>query len=446
MKFLKKGENPPRSSRFAASATPQAGALPPQRPRTTLGLRRFDVASSLLTRANHVPIVGLRSSLDAPGSRVEAHVPTGTLRASPRRRLSQNDESLRENTPAFAALRHRKAEFVATGWFRAAASLVGGLHRAVRFALLAASALFFTVGASALDKTTVVLDWTVNTNHTGLYVAQAKGWFQDEGLDVDIQPAPDTGAAGLLASGRADFAYSYQEEILQSRAGGLPLTAIAAVIQNNTSGFASRKTAGIHRPKDFEGKRYGGYGSPIEEGFLRTLMKADGGDFSKVTVVNLGEQDFFAATEKNVDFAWVFEGWTVQEANVRGIPLDYIDLRKVSPVLNEFTPVLAANDALLAKNPAKVRAFLRAVTKGYQYAIAHPDDAAAILLKAAPELNAALVKSSQKFLAGQYQAQAPRWGEFDAGRWNGFAKWMTDNGVVANLPAGTFFTNDYLPK
>jgi ABC-type nitrate/sulfonate/bicarbonate transport system substrate-binding protein len=295
-------------------------------------------------------------------------------------------------------------------------------------------------------KATLVLDWSINTNHTGVYVAQAKGWFHDEGLDLDIQPAPDTGAAALLASGKADFAVSYQEEILQSRAGGLPLTAVAAIIQNNTSGFASRTTAHIHRPKDFEGKRYGGWGTPIEEAFIKTLMKADGADPSKVTILNLGEQDFFAATQKNVDFAWVFEGWTVQEAKTRGVALDYIDLRKFSPVLNEFTPLFAANDALLAKDPEKVRAFLRAVSKGYAYAIAHPDEAADILLKAAPELKADLVKASQKFLADQYQAQAPRWGEFDVGRWNGFENWMTENGVVKDLPAGQFFTNDYLPK
>ena len=311
----------------------------------------------------------------------------------------------------------------------------------------AASAVFAATGASALDKTTVVLDWTVNTNHTGLYVAQAQGWFKDAGLDVDIQPAPESGAAGLLASGRADFAYSYQEEILQSRAGGLALTAVAAIIQNNTSGFASRKTANIHRPKDFEGKRYGGWGSPLEEATLKTLMKADGGDPSKVQILNLGEQDFFAATEKNVDFAWVFEGWTVKEAEVRGVGLDYIDLRKFNPILNEFTPVMAASEAVLKKNPAKVKAFLAVLTKGYQYAIAHPDEAAAILLKAAPELNPALVKASQRFLAAQYQAQAPRWGEFDAGRWNGFQKWMTDNGVLKDLSSqGAFFTNDFLPS
>jgi len=301
-------------------------------------------------------------------------------------------------------------------------------------------------GLGALDKTTVVLDWTINTNHTGLYVAQARGWFAEEGLAVDIQPTPESGAVGLLASGRADFAVSAQEEILASRAGGVNLTAVAAIIQHNTSGFAARKTAGIHRPKDFEGKRYGGWGSPLEEATIRQLMAADGGDFSKVKVVNLGDQDFFAATEKNVDFAWVFEAWTVKEAEVRGLPLDYIDMRKLSPVLDEYTPVFAANQAFLDKNPVKAKAFLKALSRGYQFAVDHPDEAADILLKAAPELNPALVRASQRFLASQYRAEAPRWGEIDAGRWNGFIEFLVKTGVVKAQPqSSSFFTNAYLP-
>ena len=311
--------------------------------------------------------------------------------------------------------------------------------------LLAAASLP-ALDKTALEKTTVVLDWTVNTNHTGLYVAQAKGWFADEGLAVDIQPAPDSGAAGLLASGRADFAVSAQEEILASRAGGVSLTAVAAILQHNTSGFAARKAAGIHRPKDFEGKRYGGWGSPLEEATIQSLMAADGGDFSKVKIVNLGDQDFFAATEKNVDFAWVFEGWTVKEAEVRGLALDYIDMRKLNPALDEYTPLFAANQAFLDRNPAKAKAFLRALTKGYQFAADHPDEAADILLKAAPELNPALVKASQRFLAAQYRAEAPRWGEIDAKRWNGFFAFLVTSGVSKAVSGSDrFFTNGFLP-
>lgn len=313
------------------------------------------------------------------------------------------------------------------------------------FALILA-ALVAAGPLPALEKTTVVLDWTVNTNHTGLYVAQALGYFTAEGLTVDIQPAPESGAVGLLASGRADFAVSAQEEVLLARSNGVALSAVAAILQHNTSGFASRKGAGITRPKDFEGKRYGGWGSPLEEATIRSLMAADGGDFSKVKVVNLGDQDFFAATERNVDFAWVFEGWTVQEAAVRGVPLNYIDMRKINPALDEYTPVFAAVQPFLDKNPTKARAFLKALSKGYQYAVDHPADAAAILLKAAPELNKDLVVASQKFLAGQYRAEAPRWGEFDPQRWNGFIAFLDKAGVAkAQAGSATWATNAYLP-
>ncbi len=302
-------------------------------------------------------------------------------------------------------------------------------------------------GLAAADKVVVVLDWTINTNHTGLYVALAKGYFTQAGLDVMVEPAPTNGVVGLLATGKADFAYSYQEEVIQARAGGIPLTAVAAVIQENTSGFASRKAAGLTRPRDFEGKRYGGWGSPMEEALLKAVMKADGGDASKVIVENLGDLDFFAATEKTVDFAWVFEGWTVQEAAVRGIPLTYLDLKASAPALNYYTPVIVASQASAAKNPARTKAFLAALSRGYTDAVADPAGAAAILLKAAPELNAELVKKSQAYLAAKYQGAAKRWGEFDVGRWNAFVGWMEGNKLVSGLTAkDQYFTNTYLPE
>jgi ABC-type nitrate/sulfonate/bicarbonate transport system substrate-binding protein len=311
-------------------------------------------------------------------------------------------------------------------------------------AFLLASAV---VALSATEKVVVVLDWTVNTNHTGLFVALAKGYFTKAGLDVTVEPAPANGVVGLLATGRADFAFSYQEEVLQSRAQGVPVTAVAAVIHNNTSGFASRASAGILRPKDFEGKRYGGWGSPIEEALLKAMMKADGADSSKVKVESLGDLDFFAATEKTVDFAWVFEGWTVQEAAVRGVKLNYLDMSKLAPVLNEYTPVIVASQAAAAKYPARTKAFLTALGQGYQAAATDPVGAAAIVLKAAPELNAELVKRSQAFLSPRYQAEAKRWGEFDSARWNAFAAWMVDNKLLTLTPAQLkdSFTNAYLP-
>jgi len=142
------------------------------------------------------------------------------------------------------------------------------------------------------EKITVALDWTPNTNHTGLYVAKEKGYFKDEGLDVEILMPGEVPAEQLVASGRADFGVSYQEAVTQARIQDVPIVSIAAVIQHNTSGFASLAEKKITSPKDFEGKTYGGWGSPVERAVLASLMKQEGADVDKVKFVNIGDTDF----------------------------------------------------------------------------------------------------------------------------------------------------------
>ncbi|EPZ62385.1 NMT1/THI5 like family protein [[Clostridium] sordellii ATCC 9714] len=89
----------------------------------------------------------------------------------------------------------------------------------------------------------MVLDWTPNTNHTGLYVALEKGYFKDEGLNVEIVQPSEGGASTLVATGKADFGISYQEEVTFAKTSKdpLPIKAVATILQHNTSGFASPK-------------------------------------------------------------------------------------------------------------------------------------------------------------------------------------------------------------
>ena len=153
-------------------------------------------------------------------------------------------------------------------------------------------------------KITVVLDWTPNTNHTGLYVAKELGYFEEEGLEVTIiQPGNGT-SDQLVASGKAQFGVSYQESVTLARIEDIPIVSIAAVIQHNTSGFYSRADKGIKTPKDFENKKYGGWGSPIEKATLKALMDKENADVEKVKIITSGDTDFFAVSEKSVDFAW----------------------------------------------------------------------------------------------------------------------------------------------
>jgi ABC-type nitrate/sulfonate/bicarbonate transport system substrate-binding protein len=300
----------------------------------------------------------------------------------------------------------------------------------------------------ALEKTVVILDWTPNTNHTGLYVALEKGYFEREGLEVQIQQPAESYTAALIAAGKGDFGVSYQEDVTFARAVSepLPIKAIAAVIQNNTSGFAAPKSKNIQSPKDFEGKTYGGWGSPSEEAILKAVMEKSGADYNKLTQVDIGMDDFFAATRKNIDFAWIFEGWAGVEARLKGISLDYIPLKDLDPALNYYTPVLIASETLMKDNPEKIRKFLKATRDGYAFAIENPEESAQILRQFAPEITEELAVESQIYLATQYLAGEEKWGAMKDEVWLRYSDFLKGNGLIAqSLTAEDAYTNEFLP-
>lgn len=302
---------------------------------------------------------------------------------------------------------------------------------------------------SMLDPTTVILDWTPNTNHTGLYVALENGYFEEEGLDVDIQQPMEGSSTTLVAAGQGDFGVSYQEDVTYALTSDdpLPVRAIATIIQDNTSGFASRVTENIASVKDFEGKVYGGWGSPSEEAILEAIMTSAGADYSTLVNVNIGADDFFAATEKEIDIVWIFEGWTGVEAQLRGVDLNYVSLKDLDSDLNYYTPILVTNNALIQSDPEKVESFLRATQKGYAYAIENPDEAAAILLKYAPELDEELVVASQKYLADEYMRGVERWGLMEEDVWKNYAEFLMENGLLEKeLNLEDAYTNEFLPE
>ncbi|OPA80126.1 ABC transporter substrate-binding protein [Paenibacillus selenitireducens] len=301
--------------------------------------------------------------------------------------------------------------------------------------------------AKELTKVKVVLDWTPNTNHTGLYVARDKGFFKEQGLDVEIVQPGESGADQMVAAGNAEFGVSYQENITLGRTQSVPLVSLAAVIQHNTSGFASPVSKNIKTPKDFEGKTYGGWGSPNEEAMLQSLMETENADVKKVNNVSIGSADYFTATKSNIDFAWIYYAWTGVEAELRKEPMNMVYLKDYSPKLDYYTPVLATSEKMIAEKPDLVRAFVAGAAAGYEYAIANPDDAANILIQAEPDLNPELVKASQKWLSPRYQDDAAQWGVQKSDVWKNYAEWMTEHKLLTGtFEADKAFTNDFLPK
>ena len=302
--------------------------------------------------------------------------------------------------------------------------------------------------AKEKTKITFVLDWTPNTNHTGLYVAQTNGYFENEGLEVEIVQPPEDGAEALVGSGKAQFCVSFQDSMIPAIVGdsAMPLQAVAALIQHNTSGIISRKGEGMDKPKGLEGKKYATWDLPIEKATLKQVMKNDGGDFDKVQLIPSTVTDEVSALKtKSVDAIWVFYGWAGVAAEVANLQTDYFAFKDIDPVFDYYTPVVLGNTDWMKANPDATKKFLSALKRGYQYSIDNPDAAADILLKAAPELDEKLVKKSQSYLSHEYISDAPKWGYIDAARWDAFYKWLYDSKLIEKeLPAGTGFSNDYL--
>ena len=300
-----------------------------------------------------------------------------------------------------------------------------------------------------LTKITFVLDWTPNTNHTGLYVAQEKGYFEAAGLEVEIVQPPEDGAEVLVASGKAEFGVSFQDSMAPALAKEtpLPITAVASIIQHNTSGIISRKGEGLHRPKGMEGKRYSTWEGPIELATLEEVVKADGGDFSKVDLIPSTVTDEVSALKtKSTDAIWIFYAWAGVKTELENLETDYFAFADIDSVFDYYTPIVIANNRFLKENPETAKAFLAALTKGYEFAIANPDEAAGILCDSVEGMDLELVKASQNYLAKEYQAEAKQWGYIDATRWNNFYNWLNEKGLVEkDIPANAGFSNDYLP-
>ncbi len=295
-----------------------------------------------------------------------------------------------------------------------------------------------------LEKVSVTLDWTPNTNHTGLYVAQELGYFTEEGLQVEILQPGQSITDQIVATGKSHFGISYQENIIRARGEGIPLVSIAAVIQHNTSGFASLKEAGISSVKDFEGKRYGSWDSPSELAILKNVMQKAGADIDKVKVIS-GIYDFFSTIGKDADFEWIYYGWDGVIAAQRGVELDYIPLKDLNPIFDYYTPVLISSEDYLKDNAGTTKKFLSAVKKGYEYCITEPEKAADILIKHVPELNSEQVRASLSYLADQYQAEAAYWGMQRSEVWQSFANWMSDEKLISKpIEIDQAFTNEYL--
>lgn len=303
-----------------------------------------------------------------------------------------------------------------------------------------------------LTEITVCLDWTPNTNHTGIFVADALGYYEQAGLEVEIVQPPENGAELMVASGQAQFGISFQDALAACFASENPLeiTAVGAILQHNTSGIISRKGEGVDRPKGLENKRYSTWNGPIELKMVESVMKSDGGDYSKLQLIpNVVTNEAEALKNKDTDAIWIYYAWAGVQCELSGLEFDYFNFVDIDPVFDYYTPVIISNNKFLSENPDVAKAFMSATKKGYEHAAENPENAAQILIKrdttGSLSDSTELVAESQKWIADKYIDDAPEWGVIDTERWDNFYTWLYEQELIdKKLDSGFGFTNDYL--
>ena len=297
------------------------------------------------------------------------------------------------------------------------------------------------------QKIKIVLDWVPNTNHTGLYVAKNLGYFKEAGLDVEIVQPPEGSTTALIGAGGAEFGISFQDTLAKSFAkeNPVPVTAVAAILQHNTSGIISLKEKGIDSPKKLEGKKYATWEDNIEQAILKKLVTDDKGDFSKVKLIPYTITDVVTGLKTDVDAVWVYYAWDGIATERAGLQTNFLKIRDYGEELDYYSPVIIANNDFLKKNPEIAKKVLKAIKKGYEYAMKSPEESAKILVKNSPELDINLVTASQKWISKEYQSDAKEWGIIDGNRWNRFYEWLYKNKAVEReIPKNFGYSNEYL--
>ncbi len=307
-------------------------------------------------------------------------------------------------------------------------------------------------GSATVDlrPLTLMLNWTPNAHHVGIYAAQANGWYEDAGIDLRVVEPADAGVEQAVATGAADLGMAQAESLLPARAAGVPVVSVAAVLPVNDSSLFSLAQDGITAPRDLEGTRYGGFGGALETEIISALMRCDGADPSTVQFVTLGNIDYLAGMRADqFDSAWVFSGWdALRAAEVEGVQVTQIRFAEwLDCIPNWYTPLFLAAESTLQGDAALVEDFLDVTAAGYELAVEDPATAAGLLSAQVPELDADLVDASVSYYAPRFLPESGRWGEQEQEVWTAFADFLTGSGVATTPVSGAdAFTNDYLPQ
>lgn len=292
---------------------------------------------------------------------------------------------------------------------------------------------------SNLKEVDLVLDFVPNTNHTGIFVAIE--YLKKEGIKLNVLTAFEDSTSDLVISGKAPFGIYFQESMGAKLSHNAPITAIAAIIEHNTSGILSLKDL-----NDLTLIKYGSWNDPVELSMIKYIFKKQG--LNDYTFVPNTDSNSISSLKNDLfNACWVYYAWggVLAKENLKDIKFTY--LKDIDNVFDYYSPIIIANNEYLKNNKQQAKAVIKAIKQGYIYAMTNPEQAADILIKYAPNLKNKrnFIISSQKYLSTRYAQNPQKWGEIDAKRWNDFYEWLNQNQITKNpIPLNVGFSNEYL--
>jgi putative hydroxymethylpyrimidine transport system substrate-binding protein len=234
---------------------------------------------------------------------------------------------------------------------------------------------------------TLVLDFTPNAAHSGIYSARRRGWYRDAGIDLTIRrPGESTDAPKLLAAGRAGFAILDIHDLGIARERGLAVVGAMPIVQRPLASVIARADDPVRRPRELEGRTVGVTGLPSDEAVVDSEVAADGGDPSRVHRVTIGFDAVSALAAGKVDAATGF--WNAEGVVLRrqGVPVRIFKVNRYgAPPYPEL--VLTASQRTVEREPGLVDAMVAATTRGYEFVVAHPARGLDDLLAEVPSLD-----------------------------------------------------------
>lgn len=290
-----------------------------------------------------------------------------------------------------------------------------------------------------LKEVSIMLDWYPNAVHSYLYVAQEKGYFEEEGIKVDIQfPANPTDPINLAAAGKVTLGISYQPDVIIARANqDVSIKSVGAIVRSPLNRVIFMEDSEIQSPKDLEGKTVGYPGIPLNESLIQSMVKADGGNPDNVEMIDVGFELGSSIVSEKVDA--VIGAYINHEVPV--LKHQGYETRNLNPtehgIPSYYELIAVTSDKTWEEEQESIKAFWRAATKGYEFTAENPEEALNILLSNQDEANFPLVEEvevqSLDILLPLMESEEG-FGSQSKEQWEETISWMKEAGLIENEP------------